>query len=221
MVDRVPAYPGRVRLTPVSGQTNVYDLEMADSPSVVGTPINKANLLTDVTAAGFNTLFGSTPDTVNDALNALATGSLAKFMVGSYVGTGEYGADHPNSIDFGFVPKLIIFIGYKTGNTFSGFANPAMNDPTAKPSYHSLWLFDPRLVSSDYQSGLSPCLKDYTTSIGGSYLTVVTAYCKLVGSVLSWYVTQTTEDSGSIWTDPSYTDQLNISGTTYYYAALG
>lgn len=42
VVDRVPTYPGRVKLTPVSGQTNVYDMVRADSPVEEGTPINKA-----------------------------------------------------------------------------------------------------------------------------------------------------------------------------------
>ena len=42
VVDRVPTYPGRVKMTPVSGQTNVYDMTRADSPVEVGTPINKA-----------------------------------------------------------------------------------------------------------------------------------------------------------------------------------
>lgn len=42
VVDRVPTYPGRVQLTPISGQTNVYDMVRADSPIEEGTPINKA-----------------------------------------------------------------------------------------------------------------------------------------------------------------------------------
>lgn len=42
VVDRVPTYPGRVKLTPVSGQTNVYDMVRSDSPTTEGTPINKA-----------------------------------------------------------------------------------------------------------------------------------------------------------------------------------
>lgn len=40
--DRIPTYPGRVKLTPVSGQANTFDLERADLPIVEGTPINKA-----------------------------------------------------------------------------------------------------------------------------------------------------------------------------------
>lgn len=42
VIDRIPLYPGRVKLIPVSGQANTYDLVRADEPVVVGTPINKA-----------------------------------------------------------------------------------------------------------------------------------------------------------------------------------
>jgi hypothetical protein len=42
VVDRIPTYPGRVKLTPVSGQTDTYDLIRADQPIEEGTPINKA-----------------------------------------------------------------------------------------------------------------------------------------------------------------------------------
>lgn len=40
--DRVPTYPGRVVLTPVSGQANTFDMVRADSPKVAGTPLDKA-----------------------------------------------------------------------------------------------------------------------------------------------------------------------------------
>ena len=42
VLDRVPTYPGRVKLIPVAGQPNVYDMVRADEPIEVGTPINKA-----------------------------------------------------------------------------------------------------------------------------------------------------------------------------------
>lgn len=38
--DRTPLYPGRVRLTPVSGQSNVYDMSRNDSPTQEGSKIN-------------------------------------------------------------------------------------------------------------------------------------------------------------------------------------
>ncbi len=39
--DRVPLYPGRVKMTPVSGQANVYDMVRADQPQKGGTPLNR------------------------------------------------------------------------------------------------------------------------------------------------------------------------------------
>ena len=42
VVDRIPTYPGRVKLIPVSGQADTYDLIRADQPITEGTPINKA-----------------------------------------------------------------------------------------------------------------------------------------------------------------------------------
>lgn len=42
--DRVSTYPGRIKLTAVSGQTGVYDMVRADEPVQEGTPLNKALL---------------------------------------------------------------------------------------------------------------------------------------------------------------------------------
>lgn len=50
MKDRTPKYPGRVRLTPVEGAENTFDLVRADEPVEEGTPLNKKTLLTDETA---------------------------------------------------------------------------------------------------------------------------------------------------------------------------
>ena len=69
MQDRVPLYPGRVRLTPVSGQENTYDMVRADEPTQEGDPLCKKTLLKDETAA----LFGLGTDAVpDDALALLA-----------------------------------------------------------------------------------------------------------------------------------------------------
>lgn len=64
MQDRVSQYPGRVKLTPVSGQENVYDMEWADGATVAGTALNKANLLADTTASLFGLTSAATPNQV-------------------------------------------------------------------------------------------------------------------------------------------------------------
>lgn len=75
MQDRVSLYPGRVKLEPVAGQANTYDLTRADQPTQEGTPLNKANLLSDNVAAAIKALLASQtddPETPNAALNILA-----------------------------------------------------------------------------------------------------------------------------------------------------
>lgn len=69
MKDRIPLHPGRVKMTPVSGQANIYDIERADQPTQEGTPLNKATLLSDATAAALG-LAGDDP-TVDEALKNL------------------------------------------------------------------------------------------------------------------------------------------------------
>lgn len=70
MRDRDAEYPGRIRLTPVQGEENLYDVEAADVPIEAGTPFNKATMLTDATAALMNL---DDSATVDDMLSALAT----------------------------------------------------------------------------------------------------------------------------------------------------
>lgn len=69
MQDRVPLYPGRVTLTPVAGQENTFDMARADQPTQEGTPLNKATLLKDATAAKFGKDTGAVPDEVLDVLS--------------------------------------------------------------------------------------------------------------------------------------------------------
>lgn len=69
MQDRVPLYPGRVTLTPVAGQANTYDMARADQPTQEGTPLNKATLLKDATAAKFGKDTGAVPDELLDVLS--------------------------------------------------------------------------------------------------------------------------------------------------------
>lgn len=62
MKDRIPKYPGRVKLNPVPGQANTFDLVRADEPTEPGTPLNKASLLSDSTATALGLGANATPD---------------------------------------------------------------------------------------------------------------------------------------------------------------
>lgn len=55
-VDRVPTKPGRIKITPEDGSSAWYGvMERADEPSVVGTPVNAANLNAMQKNAGLDT----------------------------------------------------------------------------------------------------------------------------------------------------------------------
>ena len=73
--DRIPTYPGRVKLTPVSGMTNAYTLERADMPIEEGTPVNKM-------------LFDSKTDTLTQDVTVYVDGSGSDL-------TGTGSADAP------------------------------------------------------------------------------------------------------------------------------
>lgn len=81
VLDRIPTYPGRVTLTPVSGQTNTYDLVRADQPIQEGTPINKALLDRKVDGLSENvTVYVSTggSDTGGDGTSAAPYATIQK-----------------------------------------------------------------------------------------------------------------------------------------------
>lgn len=75
MKDRIPQYPGRVTLTPVSGQNNTYDMVRADEPLEEGTPLNKGTLLSDETAAALKLTQNNS--TVDNALARLSGGVVS------------------------------------------------------------------------------------------------------------------------------------------------
>lgn len=74
MKDRISTHPGRVTLVPVEGVANTYILTRADEPTDPGTPLSKATLLTDETAARLK--LGQEDPTVNDALFYLSQSSI-------------------------------------------------------------------------------------------------------------------------------------------------
>lgn len=82
MKDRVPLYPGRVTITPVSGQANTYDMSRADQPTQEGTPLNKATFLKDSTAALFGLGSDAVPDDVLKILSRFQSGLGNEYLWG-------------------------------------------------------------------------------------------------------------------------------------------
>lgn len=164
MNDRVPTYPGRVKLTPVAGQENTYDMTMADEPTQEGTPPTKANLLSDATIGKILQNLGASVTTPNEALNALAYAPV-NISTGSYVGTGAYGSSNPSTLTFPFVPKMVIItLPQDSYPVDGGWRNMA------------LWIEGATFV------------KTKTTSAGA-----VNVRFDVAGNTLSWYSTSSTD----------------------------
>lgn len=84
MQDRTPLYPGRVKLVPVEGHTNVYDMTREDSPTQPGTPLSKATLLKDATAALYGLGTDAVPDDVLSLLSRFHNGLGSEYLWAKY-----------------------------------------------------------------------------------------------------------------------------------------
>ncbi|WP_300134733.1 hypothetical protein [uncultured Oscillibacter sp.] len=123
-------------------------------------------------------------------------------VTGSYVGTGTYGVDHPCSLTFNFLPKLIMITRYHTGTSSIDYIFPG-------DSEGNYWLMDTSLIPTSETSKWSDYIGTGLGMVygygGGSSI----GYKSLDGKTAYWY-------SGS-----DAASQFNSDGTTYYYAAIG
>ena len=108
MQDRVSQHPGRVKLKPVSGQENVYDMEWADGATVAGTPLNKANLLADTTASLFGLTSTATPNQVLAKIpHSVNTGWK---LLQSYTTAGSFSWTAPAQFGAGVKYKIGVLV---------------------------------------------------------------------------------------------------------------
>ena len=88
MDDRLPTYPGRVKLSPVSGAENTYDMVRSDAPTQEGTPLNKSTLLADSTALLMELPPSATPNDMMAALGRKVLDLLSEVQPIERGGTG-------------------------------------------------------------------------------------------------------------------------------------
>ena len=84
---------------------------------------NKTETLSATTAALYGLPNTAVPDEVFALLKTLVDNAQtsadekAKIQTGSYIGTGTYGSNNPNTLTFDFEPKLLIVSGAVNGHT--------------------------------------------------------------------------------------------------------
>lgn len=190
MKDRIATNPGRVQLVPVAGQTNVYDMTMADGATEQGTALNKANLLTDATAAAIAAAFDSTPDTPNEAFALLA--GAANVEIIEYVGTGTYGEGNKCSVTFTHEPKFVIEVPSGAASVVSNYYGYTALLPWAK---------------------MKSCYEAYPTSCKFTLMNNVNGYMNYTLSndnkTLEWWYASASQAS----------QQLNETNAKYYWVS--
>lgn len=125
--------------------------------------------------------------------NSLSLSEGVKISVGSYTGTGGYGSSSPNSLTFDFEPKYV----YITARTSASSSTVYSGELTLTGTGFIARRAGETWVGSD---------RAYT-SISNNYLVPIN--CTAFGETVTWY---SQYDNYS---------QCNVSGTTYYYFAIG
>ena len=211
MQDRVSLYPGRVKLVPVAGQENTYDMVRADSPTQEGTPLNKDSLLKDATAALYGLGADAVPDDVLALLKTIvdkhdiAIANGVKIATGSYTGTGTYGSANPCSLTFDFSPKVV----YIYSSDLS---------PYAEPNYGYWGTCDSQTTVTPFFNTLTSI---HTTWRKGSELKSRILNYTIDGNTFTWVMTDTSSTGTTGGPAAAAGAQLNTSNKVYYYFAIG
>ena len=81
----------------------------------LGTALNKANLLSDETAAALGLPNTAVPDDAFMVASKVLQAGNCKIEYGSYTGTGNYSSAHKNSLTFSGQPLFVVVMGNNQG----------------------------------------------------------------------------------------------------------
>ena len=153
----------------------------------------RQQILSDAT----KTLYGLGSSAIPDDVFSWIAQEATRIETGTYVGTGMYGADNPNSLTFDFVPKAVFIIGCeKSDGTKSVYFGSDVD------SFNCAMYYD--LLTTEYKENVG-----FGRNFNSNY-----RYGKrsIDGKTFYWYATYPSS--------PSADYQLNVAGTTYYYWAF-
>ena len=145
-------------------------------PKTIATQIpdvySKTEILTTETLAKYGLTADKLPNDVFQQIKTLIDNtqsnieSRAKIQIGSYIGTGTYGASNPCSLTFNFKPEYIQFI-ISNSYTIPVYVNNSIQIATG------VWT---KLLTTTYEIGLGE-------TQWGSFATLN----KMVGNTIYWY----------------------------------
>ena len=163
MKDRVSLYPGRVKLTPVAGQANLYDLTRADQPTQEGTPLNKASLLKDATAELFGLDANAVPDDALALLSRFQNGLGNEYVWSKSNDTGIVGYvnspapnAYPPAVSDGYTYKALGQIGVKVRIETGIYTGTGSTTKKLTFSFNPEFVFIYKIDSNSY--GVTPAM---------------------------------------------------------------
>ena len=139
VVDRVPTYPNRVKITKTDGTSEYVTWERADEPTVPGTPINKAlfdSIAADIGLSKHTTVYVSTAgsDTLGDGSASNPYATITKAL--SVLPKNLNGYDARISIDSGTYAEDVEIARFGNGNVvLTGEAGDAVSIKSLRVMY--------------------------------------------------------------------------------------
>ena len=162
-------------------------------------PVSQFQLTDLFNMTNFNSKITDT-NTYIETLVEEAKQSGVKIATGSYVGTGTYGADNPCSLTFDFAPTLLWVYAYST------ITEQIFTTAFSSVVYEK-WttiVYIPFINDGEFKQ-----YQGLGRNYDNSPLTYSYGKRSADGKTYYWY------------NDGSASYQLNASGTTYYYIAIG
>lgn len=242
MQDRVSLYPGRVKLEPVAGQSNLYDLTRADQPTQEGTPLNKASLLKDTTAALFGLTTDAVPDDVLALLSRFQNGLGNEYVWAKSDGTFVNSPDpnaYPPAVSDGYTYKLLGKVAESMRAEIGTYVGTGGYSEGQGP--HLIFNIKPKLlvititeITKNITYAYQPQVINFEAS-KYAHDEAIKQYGKCKYLQLSTFGFYNIQDSPSAWygeiitdneikwfvMDGNATGAYNQSGKTYHYLAIG
>lgn len=133
-LDRVPTHPGRVIMTPVTGQVNTYDMARADNPTEEGTPLDKAAFDSIIQSRLTGRYYELTAE--KTVLSSLTGITLSPIPANSWI--YQTGGIVGNSGSWTVESSSIAAAGYNPGGIFDGDSTSSWRSASATTSWVSI-----------------------------------------------------------------------------------
>ena len=231
--DRVPTYPGRIKLTKADGTSEYYTLERADAPTQEGTPINKAlfdSIKADIEASGtkvnptFNgkvLIQGDAPeiemwDPVSDSRTRIYKDANANADYGTVIADIDANADRDLlrlRRAATLADKLALLVEQPNGTHTTYQVYGAHNKPWG--TYTGNGVTSVRQVTTG-GNGFACIVR----SSSGTCIVMGSGVMRAAGGTFTWLPSGQSYFKNGILYIASTDAALNASGTTYTYEVL-